>query len=266
MVKLSAVIPVHKDDKIIVHCLQRIISLVDEVVIVSGAPEMDAPDVLKPEIANIAGDKLSWINYRDKVWHKDVAIRQGIDRAEHEWVMPLSADMLVFGLEQAVASLDSDPLIVCGNQINLWRNIWHTKDCVRMYCIAPKAGWPHKELKLKDWRFVPEFYIYHLGWLRPFHEQIAKHRRHIERGLWEDLGTKVLELDDQGQESWAIHHVLRYRNDSGENIFPPEFIVHHYDTWGPTNQMDEYVRSYEERHGVDFYTGIMNAVPPELIV
>ena len=58
---------------------------------------------------------------------------------------------------------------------------------------------------------MPECAKLHLGWIRPFREQVEKHVRHVKQRRWGEMGDELLK-DETGRQvrSWAISHVLGY--------------------------------------------------------
>ena len=66
------------------------------------------------------------------------------------------------------------------------------------------------EAKLFERVLVPQTTKYHLGWIRPFKQQVDKHIRHVNERRWGEHGDRLLKGAKVELELWAVVHVLGY--------------------------------------------------------
>jgi hypothetical protein len=266
MVKLSVVIPVHNEIKLIGTCLKYIKSHIHECILVDGNGVGPSSDGTVEAAKGQLGDKLRCADYVGVEWSKSSAIDQGLKMTSGDWVMQLSADMMVVGLESILALLENKQYDrICSNYVDLWCDAKHAKGITYKPLIVQSSilrG--NSNQKFKDISALP-LWVYHVGWLRSFEQQVAKHIRNLQAGAWDELGDDVLMLGEQAAESWCVHHIMGYSISDHTIICPHESVLADFKDWSPENKMDEYIAAYEEKYKVGFYQGIMNSVPPNLI-
>lgn len=193
-------------------------------------------------------------------------------------VMSLSVDMLIDnsgGLRQAIDSVDVD-MYLC-KLYDLWVDASHVKKnsdngeagrYIPLICRPSVLSRKRSvnDLKPDDKLYLTDVSVFHVGWLRPFQSQVQKHIRHVRAGAWKETGAQVLALGDKAVESWAVHHVMRYKNDPGLKIHLPVAIGEDVNGVSYMQGFEEYVADYEKRHNEEFYAGLMYSIPTDLIV
>lgn len=262
---ITAVIPVYNEELIIADCLKHIVDFVDNIVLVDGSPDGNSTDETKALATELAGKKLKYLTYNGgKIWRLKDQIKHGISQAGKGSIMQISTDMIIIGLDE-LDSIDSEDAIYFCRRVEFWNDIYHAKEIVRWPMLIPVSMYD-KVLTSKPQEIdcLPVI-NYHLGWLRPFEDQISKHTRNIIAGGWKDLGQKLMALGDDVIEAWAIHHILGYSNHKYTEITVHREISKFSD-WSPKTGIKQYIQEYEKRHEMEFYTSIMQLVPPELIV
>ena len=236
MPKISAVMNVYNEELLLPHVLANIQEYVDEIVIVDGSPVGPSSDSTR-EIAE-AHEKVIYksgtFDMMDGGWDMAKQRNTGIASATGDTLMLLSADMLFTNLQvlrdavdlglykiyfcpvvefwldskqQRLYSGESDPLTV---QAPILEPIAIDRD-LNPYCETDGklnlegATIRHRVVLSQTTKF-------HLGWLRPFSQQVAKHIRHVKQHRWGDHGERLLRGAERGLEQWAILHVLGYNS------------------------------------------------------
>jgi hypothetical protein len=226
---------------------------------------------------------------KGRAWDKSKQLAVGIDISTGEFILPASADMVFSGLSELRSLvqnaggawslhcrmlefwLDARHLRVNGNGVvGVTSLLAMSRDSINPEPTQDKPFFA--EVTEDCWQEGRALYAlgitkYHLGWIRPFRSQVAKHVRHIREGAWGEIGEDLLKLGNRAVEAWAVHHVLRYK-DSGSVILTglADNIPAEYREWGCLAGFDDFRADYAERYSEDFYVGIMRSVPPELLV
>jgi len=76
---------------------------------------------------------------------------------------------------------------------------------------------------------LPQTIKYHLGWIRPFSQQVQKHICHVKQHRWGELGEKLLQGSDRAMDQQWIKHVMSYEGIPSiafSGALPPELEQH----------------------------------------
>ena len=286
MRKVSVVVPVYNEEFLLPIFLDRVVPIVDEVVIVDGGLHGKSGDGTADIISKYDVKKVKHLIpskpfvLEGGKWDRASQVNTGIEKATGDVIIHTSVDVMFDSLGQLVRHIsEREEQVYHIPSVQFWLDTNHVrlddgkahsvdlfavaKDCVPTYgsdgFVATAA--------VSDIIWSVGTTRYHLGWVRPFTRQIAKHMRNIKSGAWGEIGEKVAELGESAIEAWAIHHILRYGNIDHRPILPlADTIPDQVRTMTCTDGLDEYIIGYKERIGKDFYLGIMSAIPPELIV
>lgn len=245
MRKVSAILPVLNEEKLLPTVLKNLLPHVDEVIAIDGGPEGPSTDNSQ-EILHQFGDKVKYFSgtYKDSygTWDAGVQKNIGVKEAAGEVLLFVSCDMFFTHLDiliEAVAEQE-DKLIFFTSMIEFWLNTKNMRlpsndgnglfslpsSIVTMAgldrSLAPtfdEAGsLKSKEALLERRLLLPQIVKYHAGWIRCFREQVNKHISHIKQRRWGGLGEELLGGGDKAIEHWAIRHVLSYENTPSVDI------------------------------------------------
>jgi hypothetical protein len=236
MAKLSAIMCVYNEEKLIPLVLANIKDHVDEIVIVDGSADGVSTDKTA-EIAK-ACDKVVYksgtYNTIDGAWDVGIQRNTGINAAKGDYLMFVSADMFFLNIELLRMAVDAgrSKIMFCST-IEFWLD---TKN-VRLYSadsdpltvpspilepiiiskeLHPRyEGSPHISLDgatMQQRAVIPQTTKFHLGWIRPFRQQVDKHIRHVRQHRWGEHGEKLLSGSQAELPQWSIRHVLGYVN------------------------------------------------------
>ena len=234
MSKISAVMSVYNEAKLLPGLLENISPHVDEIVIVDGGPVGPSTDGTK-EIAKSC-DKALYQSGKfatlDGAWDMATQRNTGISAATGGVLFFLSADMYFANLEllRPVVDAGEYKIIFC-TTIEFWEDTRH----LRLYSadtdaltvpsnilqpiVIDKSLSPYCEedgsfnvtgAANNDRMLIPQIVKYHLGWIRPFDKQSEKHIRHVKQHRWGDFGEEKLKGGERGLTQWAIQHVMSY--------------------------------------------------------
>lgn len=278
MKTISAVMSVYNEAKLLPHVLKNIEPHVDEIVIVDGSPDGPSTDNTKaiakecPKVQYHSGT----FKAIDGAWDMGLQRNTGISTAKGDLLFFLSADMLYTNLHalRAEAERDKHRIYFCPTI-----EFWLTTRSLRLYSadgdilsvpsniLEPMAI--DRELNPYcegDGRFnldaasmshrviLSQTFKYHLGWVRPFRQQVAKHIRHVRQHRWGEAGEKLLRGSERGLEQWAMLHVLSYAQIPSIDYFgtlPEEMdalVDMKYD-----DGADEATQDFEKRYGVSIF-------------
>ena len=216
--------------------MENIQDYVDEIVVIDGSPEGPSTDSTA-EIAQ-AHEKVVYragkFDMMDGAWDMAKQRNTGISTATGDTIMILSADMLFTNLGIFREAVDSGlyKIYFCP-VIEFWLDIkqqrLYTGDgdalTVQSPILEPIAidrtlnpycetdGKLNLEGATVRQRVVlSQTTKFHLGWIRPFRQQVAKHIRHVKQHRWGDQGERLLRGAERGLEQWAMLHVLGYNS------------------------------------------------------
>jgi len=267
MIKVSMVVPVYNEVKLLPQFIKEV-GWVDELIFVDGGAYGSSTDGTLDIIKDykyitgtygIAG-----------IWDKNEQINAGIELATKDLIIYTPVDYTFSkSLDVTNINLDETPLIFV-QDYQLWLDQEHIrKDHIstRLWGIAAYMR-PHfhgvLQFLYKDEvtsTYLSDVNCYHLGWIRPFAEQIEKHKRNIKNGLWGDLGLKIMNRGFRAMEAWCIYHALNYPKISSYkyqnrlNISVMSYL----------DGIKEFMNEYEHKNHEEFYLGVMRYVPHDLI-
>lgn len=277
--KISALIPVYNEERLIEQCLKSFIDYVDEVVIVDGGPSGISTDKTAEIVQSY--DKVVYLSGQfggHGIWNKTQQILAGYKHVTGDYVIPISADMLFDNFKAIVNCIDDleVDILLCP-YIEFWIDKYSIRgETIGMRPFAYKIdehlkyrdGWMRQErneflIKEPSKVILYDISLYHLGWIRKAEHQIDKHIRHIMMGGWDDIGKKLRSMGERATEAWAISHVMRYPMAKYTPIMAN--IADDIPDMSYNDGLQEYMLVYYEKYKEDVYSAIMRMIPPELI-
>lgn len=280
MPKLSVIIPVNNEEDIIAQCLCRIEHYVDEIVIIDGSPNGASTDGTIDILHRFEKVKYLSKQYaRGQAWDREAQLQDGLKACTSDYCMFISADMMVEDMGIVRDTFDAGKIdFLYVGMINFWYDIQHVRsdpDIInwrllvfpvkygKEYISKGKIKLPNKSRTVN----VVSSMIYHLGWIRPFASQVAKHIRHVYNGSWGETGFKLMQLGEDAIEAWAIHHVLNYNIEDGSEIAGvPASLTEVFAEWSYKTGLEDFQKVYAAKHDGEFYTTLVSNVPHELIL
>jgi len=253
--------------------LKNILPHVDEIVLVDGSPEGPSTDKTK-EIAK-ACDKVLYQSGKfatlDGAWDMAAQRNTGIAAATGDVLFFLSADMYFSNLEmlRPVVEAEQYKIIFCST-VEFWLDTKHLRlysadtdvltvsssilepiviDTAYSPFCEENGRFVIEDAAQNDRSIIPQIVKYHLGWIRPFQQQVQKHIRHVKQHRWAEVGEKLLRGGERGLEQWAIRHVLSYQSIPSIGFsasFPEELDEHlemRHDT-GVQECLDDFKRRF----------------------
>jgi len=207
-------------------------------VIVDGGPNGPSTDS-SAEIIKGFGDKITYRSGKyvtpDGAWDNATQRNTGLSLANGDFVIMLSADMMFDNLEYLTNIMRENTehkLFFCPTV-----EFWLDTKSVRLY--SPDGDYltvpsqilqaiaysksvrpvyqPDGALRINDIRLDQRLIVrsttkFHLGWIRSFPQQVAKHIGHVQQHRWGEHGESLLRGEKRDLELWAILHVLSYRS------------------------------------------------------
>ena len=254
---------------------------VDEIVVIDGGPDGPSTDntleILESADKVVCqsgtykmGDGVGWDMSRQR--------NDAINLATGDIYVFVSADMLFVGLEHLrEAAEQGDSAILFCNTFEFWEDTsklrLYTADCDVLTLPAPilepisvasrfHPFWEENgTLNLEgaehgDRGLLVGTLKFHMGWIRPFAQQVAKHKRNVKQGRWGEVGGAILAGGERKLEQWAIQQVMSYEGIpsiaySGE--LPAEMEL--LDGMKYNNGIDAALKDYEERYGISPFRG-----------
>jgi hypothetical protein len=235
MRKISAIISVYNEEKLLPLCLNTINDYVDEIVIIDGSIKGSSTDNTKSIVT--AFDKVIYKSGTFKTipgaWDITSQRNVGISNASGDILLFLSADMLFYNIEYLCDQIRKEEkvkIFFCPT-IEFWIDVNHIRLYENLNSLSMPSGINEAVAISKDLQpmagdngslevvnpksgeqmLINNTLKFHLGWIRPFQEQIDKHIRHVNQGRWSDIGEKLLSGAEQKLVQWAILHVLSYK-------------------------------------------------------
>jgi len=214
--------------------LENISPHVDEVVIIDGGPDGPSTDATE-EIARDC-EKVIYQNGQfatlDGAWDRAAQRNTALTVSTGDIVLFVSADMLFSGMERLRDTIDTESrrIVFCPT-VEFWGDTKHLRlygDDDNILALESSLLEPtmidrrynpyyaeNGPLMIEDASFedriqAPFVVKFHLGWIRPFRQQVDKHIRHVKQHRWADVGEKLLQGTERGLEEWAIREVLSY--------------------------------------------------------
>lgn len=265
---VSVVMPIYNEANLLPLSLENLTD-VDEIICVDGSPNGLSTDNSKFIIEQHGAKYIPYES--NKGYSRQLQLQLGYKEVQNDFVMIISADMLISNLKTIIDS-DMDIDQIWCYQLEFWlnkENIRITDKAFHPICLIQhrddvdkmKVSY-HKEIRQI---YYPHVFRYHLGWIRDFKSQVEKHISHIKLGLWSELGKEIMTHGDQGIEAWAIHHVLKYRTSSYARCHFNDPIIEKIPAMTYRDGFDIYKEDFEKRYTTEFYTGIMNFIPTSLL-
>jgi len=280
MRKISAILPVYDEEVLIKPCLEHLDPYVDEIILIDGGPDGPSDDKTAEIAKNF--DKVKYVSGTYKTipgaWDAGSQKNHGISEATGDVLLFLSADMFFQNIEFLCRAMRSDDgvRVYFANTIEFWIDSAH----IRMYSApeslsimslpqeavavareAQPVANQHGSLEVsftkpEQQAFIANTTKYHLGWIRPFDAQVAKHIRHVRQGRWGDQGDLWLKGSEQKLEQWALLHVLSYKKNPSIRLnceLPPEWDF--MKSMSCTNKQTDTIKSYEARFKTSLFKG-----------
>lgn len=255
--------------------LENLSPHVDEIVIVDGGPDDPSTDGTK-DIAE-ACDKVLYISGRyatlDGAWDMATQKNDGISKSIGDFLVFASADMFFMNLGalRDVVEAETHKIVFC-TTVEFWRDTKH----IRLYAAndnlltlpgaileaigIDRSLSPYIEetghlnldgATIDDKVTLPGTIKFHMGWLRPFQEQVAKHICHVRQHRWDEAGERLLRGSPSALEQWAILHTLSYEKGPGvaySGSLPTELEQFAEMRWD--DGKDDILLDFERRYGI----------------
>jgi len=277
MKKISAILPVYNEEVLLPFMLKNVSPHLDEIVVIDGSPNGPSDDKTA-EIAQSFENvvyKNGTFKTIDGAWDSTLQKNTAIAATTGDIVLFLSADMFFSNMANfREAMLTEEGKIFFCTTIEFWLDTKHTRlytDSGELLAIQSplmdvaavwkslnpyfSEGQLHIDITTTDERLVaPQTIKYHLGWIRPFMQQVDKHIRHVRQHRWGDVGEKLLRGTESGLVQWAMQHVLGYSNIRSLNthcVLPPEMeaLADMKHTIGSQKAVED----FEEKYGYSVF-------------
>lgn len=276
MNNLSVITPVYNEEKLLPRFIESVSLITDDIVFVDGSPFGVSSDNSAEIIQDYGYTYLSGTYGRAGIWDKDQQINEGIRNSKKDNLLILSVDSHVilddYEFGYAWYEIEFGELITYYEYRQFWidtHNLRHENGNVATLGMILNKQLNPKYIDHKltyRGEILPEecklarMTVYHCGWIRPFADQVQKHIRNVEVGGWGERGQKLLQRGDRALESWAIHHVLNYKQSS---YIPCSKIVDFEMSY--MDGISEFISQYEQKYKEEFYVGLTRTVPHDLI-
>jgi len=274
MNKISVVMPVLNEETLIGACVANIIDHVDEIIIIDGGPSGPSTDSTR-EIVESYEDKVIYKSGTYKTasgaWDSNTQKNQGLSETSGDVVVFYSADMFLDNPKAIfdVIRNDDDFLVYFCPTIEFWidtnflrlysqSNLLSIPSSVLEVLAVKKSISPifdgfslhTKDASIEDRLLMPTINKYHLGWIRPFRQQMEKHVRNVKQGRWGKHGEDLLLSGNQKLEQWVISHVLTYKQVGHVacSLEIPE-ILKQFSTMNYNVGLDEIIDEYKSKYG-----------------
>lgn len=275
MPTLAMIVPVYNEEKLLPEFIENVMDYVDSLIFIDGSSYGVSSDrsaeIIKSheDVTYISGT----YGLLNGIWDKKHQVSDALAKANTDYVWLSSVDVLYSGLESIKGALESEPDVIYGNMIEFWLDVKHIRVAegivVKLYpMICRKQYAKHYLLGDKiDTDELAKIYLantmaYHYGWIRPFELQVVKHTRNVLSGGWGDKGFRIIQKGGRALESWAIYHVLKYREL--EHI-PSIVNVPGWQDMSCFDGLEDFSNKYKSKYKEDFYTGVMTTVPHEFM-
>lgn len=279
MRKISVVLPVYNEEFFINACISNIYECADEIIVIDGSPNGKSTDNTV-EIVKSFGKKIVYKTGTFKTdnggWDSASQKNVGISESSGNIVMFLSADMFFDQPERLFDILRNDEQhkVFFLPTIEFWLDMTR----VRLYSDSTLLSIPStvfevvaidkslkpvfdgklrcSETSLDERLLIQDMTKYHLGWIRPFDHQVAKHIRHVRSGAWGKHGQGLLEGGEQKLTQWAITHVMTYKQVGSVacNVNVPECLKG-FDKLNYNTNMESVIEAYKEKYGSSPFRG-----------
>lgn len=285
---LSMVLEVYNEEKCLPYCLDSTLPFVDEAIIIHGSENGLSTDRTM-EIINEAirkyPEKIKYVEgvfkRDDGAWDDTAQSNEGFKRVTSKFVMRTHADIIYDNMAQLRDIVeyfqDTKKVFYCP-MIEFFYDTKHIRlgagTLSERLLPRPMIGDlpvismelnPHFEdigeyrrssLILENFNFqrdallyMPHVKRFHFGWVKPFKDQVLKHVRYIMRGDHEAEGEKLKSKGEKAVFSWAIEHVLSYKNDPSMFSYGGEYpaIIEPLRDMTSMEGYDDFMEWYRER-------------------
>jgi len=278
---ITAILPVYNEEALVKPCLEHLTPYVDEIVVIDGSPKGPSDDKTA-EIAK-SFDKVKYLSGTFKTipgeWDAGSQKNRGIAEATGDVLLFLSADMFFYNIQflcDTIRREEDIKIFFC-----LTTEFWMDTEHVRMYATVDNLslpGFPQEAvaisrdsqpistqhgsletiaIKPKEQVLVTSAIKYHLGWIRPFEDQVKKHIQHVNQGRWGEVGANLLSGTEQKLEQWAYLHVASYKTVPSVQLrcaLPDEWDFMKSMTY--RDGEDEALKAYTKKWGVGPFRGV----------
>lgn len=263
-------------------CLDSFIESVDEVVIVDGGPEGPSNDQTKEIIKSDYSDckYIDGIFAKNNQWNYWKQIASGYKIASGDVIIISTADRVISGLDylRDAVNRGKHDRFYCGH-LEFWMNVkrlrYENGIAEKQHLLAlsqemivkiDDSGIVYNEKIKPNDIYFPATRVFHLGWIRPFEQQLNKHIRNIELGNWGEIGSKLISAGKEVLEAWVIHHIIKYPNkDYIDCLFDLPKELEAIEGYSYNQGYKEFMKKYEEKYDEDFYMRLLRICPNELV-
>lgn len=257
--KLSVILPVYNEERILPFALETMLPYVDQCIIIDGSEEGPSTDGTTSVIHKFMGDYPGVIEYLQGIFRtEDGALDDtansnlGFEHADGDFIMRTHADIVYEheDMEKILDALVSYPqkryfycpmIQFCWDtQHVLLPSVLKAEDCLhRDMCgdvvvlsrdTNPRfeqiGKWSRSSLVTDpiDW-FNDTLLLhgvnrYHFGWVKPFQAQVDKILCYIAKGDYEEEGERLQAMEGQDLQAWASERVLEYSPVTHPQVFP----------------------------------------------
>jgi glycosyltransferase involved in cell wall biosynthesis len=274
--------PVYNEERLLPVSLSNISPFVDEIVIIDGGPDGPSTDGTAEVIREFSQPivyKTGTFRMATGGWDAGLQRNTAVANSTGDVLLFASADMVFHNLGLLRRIIDEETagkIFFCSTL-----EFWLDKENLRLYSADGNTPLsvpaPILEVAAVDRSLQPSFdengklmlagalsehrcevpqtFKFHMGWVRPFAQQVAKHLRHVRQGHWGEHGDKLLARGEKAMEAWAITHVLSYPQIFSIRYggqLPEELdgLEVNYNTG-----YKEVLDNYEKKYGVSVFRG-----------
>lgn len=272
--KISMIMPIYNEEKLLPHHLELAAPHLDEIIIVDGGPygpSTDGSQDIARKYSNVKVIKGTFeLKNRKEGWDKSAQLQAGGDASSGDILIILSVDTIYNDyklLSAKLKKLEGDIFYCHTTEFFIDTN--HLRMTPRDGFPFPSIGYPiisrskfaseeaayfkNAEIQLSNFVLLHGIMKFHYGWITDFDRQVRKHIRNIKTGLWGEYGEQLLKGGDKAIETWAITHVLNYTKEIvfpySDNGYHPlknlEFLYH--------AEFDKVLMNFKKKHGEDYY-------------
>lgn len=273
--KISMVMPVYNEAKLLPCHLELAAPFVDEIILVDGSPAGPSTDGTKDLIeynnVEIIEGKFELAG-RKGGWDKAAQLRMGVEKATGDMLIITSCDNVFGDYEMLVETIKEHPegkvfycfltefFIDCSHvrMINIPDFPMPQISCgifqKRLFTTKEHTWFARSLVEPVDYIFLQDVHKYHYGWVTDFDKQVAKHIRNVRSGGWLEYGERILSSGEQALETWAITHILSYTK---EIVFPyavaKGFHPLHCLEFNYREKFDKVVMDFKAKYKKDYY-------------
>ena len=283
--KISMLLPIYNEGRLLNYSLEHTIPYVDEVIIIDGSPWGTSTDNSQNIIDAFDYKYPGKINYLsgtfalpDGAWDESAQRNLGLSKVSGDILMPHCGDMIytetdMLKMIEAMAQFPEARIIYCP-----FVEFWLDQKHIRLYTESCLEAWlpvcansdinflsmdivdgyqkgpfgvQFKPYTWQDFLYVPYAFRYHYGWVSGFDREVERHIRAMTVGAWGETLKEVKEGGERQIAAWALKHTLSYPDMPcafpycGEVPIDKEF---RYD-----DRKDETLAWYEGKYGKEFW-------------